>query len=125
MKTAEETLELYFGSDFYQLRESGILPFILAAMEEYKAQPLDKLIESAFKAGRSKQSWASFMEEYKSQSSEKEKEGEVTIDELAIELEDKRIAGLNEHVWHLYKKHTAEHLLDNFTITRKTNPPKV
>lgn len=108
MKTAEETLELYFGSDFYQLRESGILPFILAAMEEYKAQPLDKLIESAFKAGRSKQSWASFMEEYKSQSSEKEKEVK-TLEALQQEWGESTYGGSCE-----------EYIYEYFT-----NPPKV
>lgn len=38
MKTKEEILESYFGSDYYILKRSDDLHYILAAMDEYANQ---------------------------------------------------------------------------------------
>jgi two-component sensor histidine kinase len=52
MKTAEEVLELSFGSDYYQLDEAGISNYILSAMEEYSSlrnRELEELAEKRLK----------------------------------------------------------------------------
>ena len=52
-----------------------------------------------------------------------ESQEELSIDELIVELDDKRILkfsdSLTPDMWYLSRKQTAESLLDKFTITRK------
>lgn len=47
MKTAEEILELHFGSEYYKLRELGYLNHITGAMKEYANEKLDQAAENA------------------------------------------------------------------------------